>query len=264
MSAEPLNPYQANLPTEDAPSSESPSPVEVRLFSAFSVGLATFLGSLFAGSILMGMNYGRIGRKREAIAVVLGGLLATVSFMVCGVFLFADEIPSLVYTVIQVVMSQIAFRILQTHLVNHHRHAGGRLASAWWTVPVAFVAVIPILAIAFGIEGALQLSYGKRIAVGRDEVYISGSATEEDARWLAAKLEEAGWFGGDGATATLHRSRKKFTVSLIVANEDVLDPETTEYTTDLGKQLADDRLGHPLEMRVLDESYTVKQKIPIP
>ena len=263
MGAEPLNPYQASLPPDELREGESPPEATVKLFSAFSVGLATFLGSLFAGSILMGINYRRLGKKAESTAMILAGLLATSFVIACGAFLPA-AIPSLLYTGVQVILAVCAFRVLQTHLINSHLKAGGRLASAWWTVPVAVISIFPILAIAFALEGAIQLSLGSRIAVGRDEVYISGSATEEDGRWLAEKLTEAEWFGGDGATALMHRSGDRYTISLMVANESTSDPETIQFFTDFGNHVADERLGHPLEMRVIDESYSVKQKIPVP
>ena len=264
MGAEPLNPYQANLPSIDVTEGDWPPEVKVKLFSAFSVGLATFLGSMFAGSILMGINYRRLGRPGEGLAMIVGGLLAT-SFMIgCGAFLLPDVIPSLIYTLVQVGVAISVFRILQTGLVSSHLRAGGRLASAWWTVPVAFLAVIPILAIAFGIEGVRQLSYGTRIEIGRDEVYISGSATEADGRWLADKLREAEWLEGKGAGALLHRSRKQCTGSLFVGNDYISDQETIQFLNDFGKVLADGRLGHPLEMRIVDESNSLREKVLIP
>lgn len=264
MGDESLNPYQANISHDDVPSAESATAENVKLFSAFSVGLATFLGSMFAGSILMGLNYRRLGRSGEAIAIILAGLLATTAFLSCIMFFLPEWIPNLIYLGFQVLVAWSVFQQLQGRVVNAHRSAGGAMASAWWGVLVALLVSIPIAGVLFGVDAAMQRSLGQRLAVGGDEVYISGSSTEADGRWLAARLKEAEWFEGNGAAAILHRSREKYTVSLFVANDFVSDQETTQFLTDLGKFLADDRLGHPLEMRLLSENLSVKEKVPIP
>lgn len=264
MGNESLNPYQANIPHDDGPSEEWAGAENVKLFSAFSVGLATFLGSMFAGSILMGINYRRLGRPGEAIAIILGGLLATAAFLSCVVFFLPEWIPGLIYLGVQVLVAWSVFQQLQGRVVSAHRRAGGAMASVWWGALLALLVSVPIAGVLFGVDAAMQRSLGQRLAVGGDEVYISGSSTEADGRWLAARLKEAEWFEGDGAAATLHRSREKFTVSLFVANDYVSDQETTQFLTDFGRFLADERLGHPLEMRLLDENLSIKEKVPIP
>src|ERR1035438_7528030 len=47
------------------------------LFNAESVGLATFLGTPIAGSILMAVNYRRLGKGSKAAAVLVIALLVT-------------------------------------------------------------------------------------------------------------------------------------------------------------------------------------------
>src|SRR5258708_1658797 len=51
------------------------------LFDAQSVGLATFLGSPLAGTILMGLNYLRLGNAGAGtVAMVIGAMVTAVMF----------------------------------------------------------------------------------------------------------------------------------------------------------------------------------------
>src|ERR1035438_8819477 len=56
----------------------SPPPVPAyTLFNSDSVGLATFLGTPIAGSILMAVNYRRLGKGSKAAAALVIALLVT-------------------------------------------------------------------------------------------------------------------------------------------------------------------------------------------
>src|ERR1035441_3663863 len=50
---------------------------EYRLFDADAVGLAAFICSPLAGTILMAVNYGRLGKVGKGVVAVIFGLIAT-------------------------------------------------------------------------------------------------------------------------------------------------------------------------------------------
>ena len=66
-------PYQAPLPSPAAPV----SPPAYTLFDSTAVGLATFFGTPVAGTILMAINYRRLGKAGQAVAAVVIGAVVT-------------------------------------------------------------------------------------------------------------------------------------------------------------------------------------------
>lgn len=63
--------------TTDAFTLPGGSPPEIRLFSPFQIGVATFLGNVFAGGALLAINYWRLDKSGPAwVTIVSSAILA--------------------------------------------------------------------------------------------------------------------------------------------------------------------------------------------
>jgi hypothetical protein len=106
----------------------------IRLFTQSQVGLATFFGGLLGGSILMTLNYNRLGQKSKAKQCLIIGLVPNIimdflmfrySLDMAGQFCGIIILPSIFFMYIWYGRSQNT--LFKQHLLN-----GGKKGS-WWS-----------------------------------------------------------------------------------------------------------------------------------
>ena len=131
------------IPAPGGEASLSPVPAYT-LFNAQSVTLATFLGTPTAGSILMAVNYRRLGRGSNAAGILVIGLLMTALAMELGYLV--PQGASLIIAFGLLLAARRASKALQGAAVEQHVRNGGPLGSKW----VAAGLGIGVLAIIFG------------------------------------------------------------------------------------------------------------------
>jgi hypothetical protein len=121
------NPFSSPWPGgEAAPPSPPPS---YSLFDSVSVAIATLFGSPIAGTILMAVNYHRLGKGGKAVAAVAIGLAATI---LAG--LFGYRIPTALSSIIAIgllLLTKSCAVALQGPAVTQHVSQGGKLGSRW-------------------------------------------------------------------------------------------------------------------------------------
>jgi hypothetical protein len=128
-----------------------------RLYTENHVALAAFLGSPLAGSMVLAVNFARLGRQTAALGSLLLGTLATVVLFALATVL---PLPSgsgvLLGLGYAFLMRLIAKRVQGEELAAHVK-TGGAIASGWSAAGisivalVAQVAVIVALVVGFGI-----------------------------------------------------------------------------------------------------------------
>ena len=102
------------------------------LYSSRSVALATFLGSVLAGGVLLAINYRRLGRCAAAVQAIVAALLGEAAmFALAYVVPDTLHIPNIAYTLLQVFLMTALTTRLQGPALRAHLEAGGHLGSGW-------------------------------------------------------------------------------------------------------------------------------------
>lgn len=121
------------------------------LYSLWSVVLATFIGSLIAGSVLLAINYRRIGRAGAGRTAIAIGAIATLAVIIVTQ-LMPDQVPSALSTFPQLVVVYLIATRLQGDILEQHERAFGPLSSPWGALGIGLIFLILIAALAFAIE----------------------------------------------------------------------------------------------------------------
>jgi hypothetical protein len=194
-----------------SPSLSLPAPA-YRLFDSTSVAIATLFGSPIAGTILMGVNYRRLGNaSSQALALVIG-LAATGVAVLLGYLMPQGATGGVAVALL--LATRTAAKSMQGPAVEQHVSQGGKLGSRWAAFGVGLAALAVILG---GIVGFEMLRRGPKVTIGtKDEVYYSGSAAKEDAQTLGAALKTSGFFQDKGVTVLLSKGEGGSIVSFVV------------------------------------------------
>jgi len=135
------NPYAP--PSKDA-EELGVRPVDVAaagaLFSTMQIGVATVLGSIIGGALLIQANYRAFREARAANIVIFAALVATLGILVVfynfpqsfGMFTVAVNLVAMVTTI------GLA-RSLQRDRYENHVFAGGRHGSNWWVLAAILI-----------------------------------------------------------------------------------------------------------------------------
>lgn len=121
-------------------------PPAYRLYSSWSVGVATFFGSLAAGGLIMACNYWRLRRWFAAILILAAGLASTAGLVVLYVIFttandngkFASSLGGMGEFFIAGTATAVA-DMLQGRALRRHEMLQGRLASPWSAMAIALL-----------------------------------------------------------------------------------------------------------------------------
>jgi hypothetical protein len=241
-----------------------PSAPGYKLFSVGAIVLATFLGSPVAGTVLMAMNYWRLGRKSAAWISVAVGILAT-AFIIAAALALPEETPNSPFIVAQLLGMYFVARGLQGGLISQHCRTYGRLASMWAAAGISLLVVVPLGLV---LVAALLLwdyqGLGTRYEVSdKEEIYYSGQCDADDALRLARRLGEEDFFDGSTeSTVLISLLDGRYTISFAVPDGAWDETLVVTYYRALGEVLADE-FGRPLDIEFLDEWLEVQKTITI-
>ncbi len=152
------NPFRPPLSNVDDP--DEPSCPAYKLYSIGAVTLATVLGSLLAGGIVMAINYKRLGQGAAAVHAVFWSLVATVVIIGAGMLIPEDvKIPNVAFLAPQIIGMYYLAKSLQGPAIEAHPGEGGSLASNWGAAGIGILTGIVVLAALFGvIFGVMMLT----------------------------------------------------------------------------------------------------------
>ncbi|BBM02952.1 hypothetical protein [Microbulbifer sp. GL-2] len=121
------------------------------LYKISGIGVATFVGSILAGGVLMYLNYKRLGLYDKATKCIVISIVATIAIF--GVVYLIPEdinIPNIAFTIPQVIaMVQIA-KSQQEALINEHISSGGTMSSNWKAFGISVLIILAIIALVTG------------------------------------------------------------------------------------------------------------------
>jgi hypothetical protein len=240
-----------------------------RLYLVGAIVLATVLGSLIAGGIILALNYRRMGMKSHAVKAVAYSVLAQAGFIVIAV-LIPDSwhVPSIVFWLPQVLGMQSTARQLQGAAIAEQNIEGSNAASYWKSAGIGVVTMVLLLGATFGVillsdRGSPAVDPGTKLELNaNEEIYYSGDATSDDAMELASSLRNLGYLGNNHpVTVLLSKQSGSATVSFVVADGAWNDKEVATMFRLIGEALAAGRLGRPLDVRLCDGLLNTKKVI---
>lgn len=166
-----------------------------RLFSPIDVGIATFLGSVVAGSVILAVNYRRLGRGRRALLAILVGAIATALLVFLGLAM-PDAVPRPLYPGVAIaaalVMAAIT-RALQGKALAAHRAARGRVGAPLVSAGVGLGLLAALVGAVFAVVSIQRPeNLGKVIEMGKLTVYHKEGVSEMEARKVGAHLRDYG------------------------------------------------------------------------
>ena len=232
---------------------------EYRLFDAGSVALAAFICSPLAGTILMAVNYRRLGKAGKGLLAVLFGLMATVPAIVIQ-WNARTLAGSLAAGALELLLFfctwQIAIEV-QGEAVEEHLAAGGKPG----TKPAALFVGIATLAVAVGVTyvALYETQHRKVVMFGsKDQVVYSGLATRGTAMALGKALMVSQYFQDRGAAVLLDKGMGSRTISFGVQDDVWNQAGMMSSFEELGRQVAPTVGGLPVEVQLLDSKGVVE------
>ncbi len=259
--AQPWSPNPPVPPMAPLPGGERMPPLTTptyTLFDSKSVGLATLLGSPVAGTLLMAVNYRRLGKGSYGAAAVAIGVVVTVLAAV-----FGNLIPAAFSTAVAIGLLLVTISVSQTlqgPVVAQHVSQGGKLGSRWAAsgIGISLLAVIGG-GVFLAILGRQLLSQGSKVTFGaHDAVFYSGSATEADAQLVGEKLKTIGYFTDRGANVLLSKDKGDAVVSFVVKAGSWNRQEMISAFEEIGGSVAPALGRDTIKVRMVDQSRETK------
>jgi hypothetical protein len=250
-----------------------------RLYPPGAVSLATVLGSPLAGSILMAVNYRRMGQKASAWKTFAAGSVGTIALLFAGQFV-PDGVARGALIGSLTVMYQLA-KQLQGQPIAQHRQRGGKIASYWKAAGIGLACMVLIIGGVACVNLATDPSALRSVmeifktsaptpprfvAVSPTEkVYFIGDATESMAQTTADALKLDGVFDGTGSKSVFLKTESGTAeLSFVVSATLTISPDIEAYFQKLGQHVAATLARHPLDVVVVDPAMNEKKRITIP
>jgi hypothetical protein len=233
--------------------------ITYRLFDADAVGIAAFFCIPLGGTILMAVNFVRLGKTAKGVLAVILGLIAT-AITILIKWDWGKPWGSLVSlalgTTFLVCTWQIAKRV-QGEAVQEHIARGGQLGSK----TDAFLVGIATLAALFGVICAVVYQYQthKTIVIGtKDQVIYSGLATKSDATALGNALKSNEYFQERGVSVLLEKGIGSTTISFGVQEGVWNQPGILSSFEELAREVAPTVGGLPIEIQLTNSNGEVE------
>ncbi len=237
-----------------------------RLFTANAIGLAAFLGTPFAASLLYATNLRRVGKAQAAMIAVAAGLGAT-----AVVFALAFALPdSMTSAMTMVNLGLVAGARALAHkefgqALYSAEQQGVRPTSTWWAALVSLGLLIPLAVVVIGVVLASETS----VTVAPEQtITFEGDATEAEAQAVGRVLVELGFFGPQNPgekSATLRKDGKVYTLAFFVTDGAWNEKATKDAFTCVGGKVRGTALGQaPMSVLMLNDFGMEKARLPAP
>ena len=118
------------------------------LFDRYAVAVATIMGTLLAGVVLVWMNYRAMGRPDLARRALQIGIVAEVLVMLLVVAVPSNSLTQLVPLAIQVGLAWFGSAWLQGAAIEWHLQRGAQLQSVWRAAGIGFLVGLVIVFLA--------------------------------------------------------------------------------------------------------------------
>ncbi len=220
------------------------------LYSALSVASAGFWGGILGASLVLAINYWVLRRRVAATSVMLIGAMALL-FFVRATDGFLDY--WLAWSLVISVVTGAVARLLQGHLVRHHKTEGGELGSGLSSFGLGVLGSLMAAGLLGGVAGIESLPRSareNRIAFGqKGEIYYANGATRDEAQRLGEHLKNDKWFEGDTSQSViLAKSGTDFLISVFYEHGVWDDQELLKFYEGYASELSGDVFdGKPVQ-----------------
>ncbi len=232
---------------------------EFRLFDSGAVGLAAFIASPVAGTILIAVNYVRLGKTARGVFAVTLGMIAT-ALPILIRWNFNTPLGRLcafgVLTLFVIGTWQVA-KDEQADAVKEHTARGGKLGSRGTAILVGIATMAALFAV---ICSVLYVDQDRKILVGgiKDQVIYSGLATKAEATALGNVLKNDEYFLDRGSSVLLNKGFGATTISFAVQNGIWNQEGTLSAFDELAREVAPTVGGLPIQVHLIDTSGNVQ------
>lgn len=249
------------------PPEATPRGPEYRLFDSGAVGTAAFFCCPLAGTILIAVNYGRLGKASKGVLAVILGLIATALNILIKLNWKTSpgSLDRLEFDAFEIVFLACAWvctwqfaKQAQGRAVEEHIARGGKLGSKSTAFGVALATLAGLVVV--GGAGISAYQYRKVVIIGtKDQVMYSGLATKSAAVELGNALRSNDYFQDRGSSVLLNRGIGGTTISFAVQEGIWNQPGMLSSFEELARELAPTVGGFPIEVRLVDTNLNVKQ-----
>ncbi len=230
-----------------------------RLFSSNDVAVATFLGSILAGSIVLAINFFRVGRPGAGKLSIAGGAVG-LGILSAVAWLVNDSVPNVVFTAVNLGLTfgmKAVAEVLQDPALSAHREAGGRVGAGWPAAGIGLASLVVIVGALFLVMFRFDPAFdrGDSVNVGKITAYYKDGATETEARKVGMHLRALG-IEKEIDIQVLRRDGVPHI--LFIAAEGT----STDEFRDVGRSIAMDVFGGaPVVVNLADEYFEVHTSV---
>lgn len=225
-----------------------------KLFDANAVTLATFLGSPFAGCLLMAINYHRLGHNARAVITLFVGIFLTVLLIFIG-WTIKATIP---IAMAMVFAARWSAEKLQGPAIQNHLNQGGLRFTRWTAFWIGIIFLVLLFSLIFAVVYSNDQRTGVMIGT-KDEVFYSGTATREEARVLGNGLKSIGFFTDKGVNVFVEKGKDGTIISYVVADGTWDKPEMLAAFEKITRDEAPTVGGLPITLRLVNTNLDVKK-----
>ena len=242
------------------PSVATPRAREYRLFDADAVGLAAFICSPLAGTILIAVNYVRLGKTgKSVVAVILGLIATTLTILIKSSWSKPwGSLGSFVLVTLFLICTWQIAKKVQGKAVEEHTARGGQLGSKSAAVGIGIATLAALVVVTGAVVYVYQ--YRKIVVIGtRDQVIYSGIATKANATALGNALKSDEYFQDHGASVLLNKGFGSTTISFGVQDGVWNQAGMLSSFEELGREVAPTVGGLPIQVQLVDSGGNVEE-----
>lgn len=242
------------------PPEATPRGPEYRLFNADAVGLAAFIASPVAGTILMAVNYVRLRKTgRGVLAVTLGMIATALPILIKWNWnTLLGRLGSFALLTLFIICTWQIAKKVQGKAVEEHTARGGQLGSRWTASWVGIATLAALVVVSGAVVYAYQ--YRKIVVIGtKGQVIYSGIATKADATALGNALKSDEYFQDRGASVLLNKGFGSTTISFGVQDGVWNQPGMLSSFEELTREIAPTVGGLPIQVRLVDSRGDVEE-----
>lgn len=239
---------------------------EYRLFDSGAVATAALICCPLAGTILIAVNYVRLGKAGKGVLAVTLGLIATALNIL--IKLNWDTAPGsldrleydafeILFLICMWIWTWQAAKEEQGHAVKEHTARGGQLDSRYTAACVGIVTLAAVVVV--GGAAITVYQYRKIAIIGtKDQILYSGIATKAQATALGNALRSNEYFQDRGASVLLNRGFGSTTISFVVQDGVLDQPGMLSGFEELAREGALAVGGFPVQVHLVNSKMEVQ------
>ncbi len=251
-------PYAYSPPMPPMMPQAMPGASPYPLYDQRSVAIATFIGAPLGGSIVMAMNYRRLGQMGAAIIAVVAGLALT-----WGSYVVGTHMPPVANKILPVLLMfgmMGAAASLQGQSVEQHARSGGAIGSRWRAAAIGLAVLVPLAIAIFA--NVIRGPSTQKVTLGmNDEVYYSGQATQQDALMVGQALQLQGYFQDRGVAAFVSKDETGATLGFVVQDGIWDNQQYIDGFERITRAISPVLGGTPIRLHLLNSNRDVKREV---